>query len=511
MRRGFGLAPGNVRLLDLKSQDEALRTLAQLTRRATVDPYLRNTALKIIRDCASREDECELEAIYNAVKYGDKEIPALRNGIKYVADPRYADYFASPVDTLKNAERGANGGDCLPGETLVLGAGYKFVAIADVKPGDVIMGDGRWVRVTAAWDKGRQALLEFDLNNGCVLRCTAEHKLFVVPKVRDGAGDRREAQEVRAGDIRLGDDLLVPERLPFGSEALDDGRAFLLGLHVAEGWVDYSRADGRPLRVGISGLDGYRKEENKHRVVEICDRLGLTTRWNEKYVAINDEEIAQWLAGCGRRAPNKHVPSLDFVEPTVRQILLGLAADADVRNGVFSTTSSLLAMQYRIMLRMNGQSAHFARVDNHGGLGKNPIYRVTPRAVDDNRRRFARVRAIADGGEDQTYDIEVEGHRFYLPETDLLVHNCDDHSSLNAALAGALGWKVGLRAWGPKGAGGFSHVYPVVAFPKRARLVHINGQAMGAFDRVFGMDTTVDDAQVGWEPPKGEVLTAWLD
>lgn len=177
-----------------------MRKLAELTRRATVDPYLRNTALKIIRDCASRDDSCELQAIYNAVKYGDDQIPALaRGGIKYVADPRYADYFSSPVDTLKNAERGAAAGDC------------------------------------------------------------------------------------------------------------------------------------------------------------------------------------------------------------------------------------------------------------------------------------------------------------------------DDHTALICALAGACGWKVGLRAWGPKGSGGFSHVYPVVAYPKRPKPVQVNGVSMGAFERVYGMDTTVETAEVGWEPPKGEVLTAWLD
>lgn len=194
----FGYAHTS-RVLDLPSQSAALQTLGELTRRATVDPYLRNTALKIIRNCAGRDDSCELDAIYYAVKHGDPDIPALANGIKYVADPRYADYFSSPVDTLKNAERGAAAGDC------------------------------------------------------------------------------------------------------------------------------------------------------------------------------------------------------------------------------------------------------------------------------------------------------------------------DDHSSLIAALAGGCGWKVGLRAWGPKGGNGFSHVYPVVAFPKRARLVHVNGQPMGAFDRVLGLDTTVDEAEVGWEPPRGEVITCWLD
>lgn len=500
-----------MRVFDAGTQQRALEQLGRLTQRATVDPYVRGVALLIINQCQQRDDACELHAIYDAVKSGREDIPPLRYGIKYVADPRFADYFTAPGDTLRAAERGANGGDCLPGDTLLLGAGYKFVPIADVRPGDVVMGDGGWTQVQSWWEKGQQELLAFELNNGGVLRCTADHKLFVVPKVRDGAGDRRGAIEVRAGDVKLGDDLLVPERLPIGQEFLSDDEAFLLGIHVAEGWVDYSRADQRPLRVGISGLDGYRKEANKKRVEEICARLGANTRWHEKYIAINDEKLATWLAACGRRAPSKVLPYIGYNEKTLREILTGLNADADLRNGVFSTTSSQLALQYRVMMRMLGQSTHITRVDKHGGFGSNPIYRVTPRAADDNRRRFARVKGISEAGSDMTYDIEVAGHRFYLPETDLVVHNCDDHSALVCALAGSVGWKVGLRAYGPKNSGGFIHVYPVVAYPKRGRPVVRDGERGIEYDAVYGMDTTVDEAHVGWEPPSGNVLTCWLD
>lgn len=77
--------------------------------------------------------------------------------------------------------------------------------------------------------------------------------------------------------------------------------------------------------------------------------------------------------------------------------------------------------------------------------------------------------------------------------------DCDDHTALVAALCASLGFKVGLRAWG-RDSRGFSHVYPVVMFPKRP-----------PFDRVLGMDTTVEESKVGWEPPKGNILTAWLE
>ncbi len=77
--------------------------------------------------------------------------------------------------------------------------------------------------------------------------------------------------------------------------------------------------------------------------------------------------------------------------------------------------------------------------------------------------------------------------------------DCDDHAALVAALAGCLGFAVGLRAWGPGQKGDFTHVYCVVAVTKRSP------------EKVLGMDTTVPDSAVGWEPPGGHVLTAWLE
>src|SRR5262249_39477833 len=155
-------------------------------------------------------------------------------------------------------------------------------------------------------------ILEFELRNGGVLRCTPDHRVFVVPKEDGYAGNRAHAVEVRASEVQVGDDLLTADTLPFGRESMESDRAFLLGVHISEGWVDYSQADGRPLRVGISGLDGSRKEANKRRVEEFCQRLGVSTRWAKKYLSINDENLASWLSACGRRAPNKHVPTLDW-------------------------------------------------------------------------------------------------------------------------------------------------------------------------------------------------------
>jgi hypothetical protein len=156
-------------------------------------------------------------------------------------------------------------------------------------------------------------------------------------------------------------------------------------------------------------------------------------------VAIKDRSIAEFFARCGKHAPEKRLDSMRFAsEASVRSVLDGLAADAsfETREGktsgiVYGTTSSRLVLQLRALYRMLGISVSVRRVDDHGGFGENPIYRVIPRLhtregyTERREKKFARVRAIADGGLEPCGDITTDSGRFWLPESDVLVHNCD--------------------------------------------------------------------------------------
>lgn len=80
--------------------------------------------------------------------------------------------------------------------------------------------------------------------------------------------------------------------------------------------------------------------------------------------------------------------------------------------------------------------------------------------------------------------------------------DCDSQAALVAALTAAIGFTAGLRAWGKASGKTYQHVFPVVLFPKRAD--------QGERQRVVALDTTVPTAEVGWQPPKGRTLTAWI-
>lgn len=106
---------------NVATQEAALRILRDLIRKGSEHPYVRATALKIVRDCEGRDDECELNAIFEAVKNGDPAIKALEQGFPYRADPNSVDFFSGAARSLKMCEAGACGEDC-DGHAVLVGS-----------------------------------------------------------------------------------------------------------------------------------------------------------------------------------------------------------------------------------------------------------------------------------------------------------------------------------------------------------------------------------------------------
>lgn len=433
-------APLNFKKTRVRTIQERVAKVHEQLIQGTHDPAVYALAREVLTKkcgddwCVPQKDHrAEVTALFDEVK----------KRVRYTWDPVAYDAFQTPRKTLA-----LKAGDCLPATTLVLTGGYKLTPIGEVREGDLIMGDGCWTRVTKFWEKGEKKLLEFSLNNGCVLRCTPDHKLFVVR--------RGEAVEKRAKDVKPGDDLLQPKGLPLGHESMDPEKAWLLGAFIADGWSE-------EYRCAIAGKDGHPKEMQKRRVEKWCKENGIETRWHERYISINNTSLTAWLSAAGRGALNKHVPSLDLDERTIRAVLSGLEADSTVSKSgsrVYSTISQELALQLRVMFRMLGQSVHISKVDEHGGLGKHPIYRVTVRK-DNTRRPHAKVLSVREAPAERVVDIETETHRFWLPESDVVVHNCDDYVSLLGALCRSVGIKVRSRIVQTQGEPTWNHIYLV--------------------------------------------------
>jgi len=355
--------------------------------------------------------------------------PLYRSGLHYETEKGteiWPDIPSLLMGTMGKGTYPGHWGDCLPVTTLILRDDYTVSPIGDLVPGDKIMGDGCTTTVVDHAVTGQKPIVELELNNGSVLRCSPEHRLFL------RSGEERRAEHVRLGDLLRTPTTDFPTALPLqGPSSLSpEDFAWLLGVYVADGWTDLPRHP----RFMISGKDGCKKEEQKRRVEGLMEKIGAHTRWDARYIAVNDRPLAEYMKLCGGHAPEKHLPSLLMSREQVGAVVEGLAADSSVANSgtiTHGTTSEILALQLRVLYRMLGQSVHIKRWDDHGGLGTHPMYRITVRQADDPdhpnaRRGSARVVAIREEEPELCCDITTDTGRFYLPESDLVVHNCED-------------------------------------------------------------------------------------
>lgn len=81
---------------------------------------IEETAARIVSSqCADQSNngrtanwQCDLQAIFDAVKHGNVNIPGLEHGVYYKADPKHIDYYVGPKVLLELCKRGACAEDC---------------------------------------------------------------------------------------------------------------------------------------------------------------------------------------------------------------------------------------------------------------------------------------------------------------------------------------------------------------------------------------------------------------
>lgn len=391
---------------------------------------------------------------------GHAVLEAFRRKVPYVADPVMGEFMATPEQTLCLDEGGLCfiGGDCFPEGTLLLRDDFEFIPIEQIKVGDRIWGRDKWSTVTQKWAKGPLKVDAIELNTGSTVYLTPDHKVYVGSCKHGGRcdqvqcqppGKRAESfdQRILVKDLREGDTLLQPDRISFGDGDVDVDRMYVEGLALADGWAEPSKNPDLPhVRFRIGGRDGKRKEEQKHEVKAICERLGIPTKWHARYIEIQDREWASRLASLGSRARFKHLETINLNEGGAAAALRGLMADStkNTRGNTrtYSTTSRALMLQVRVLHRMFGvmTSVRMLTPEQHGGAGKHPLWRVGQReagALHVNVRSIEReVRKVP------CWDISTDDHYVYLPEHDVTVSNCDDHS---IGLAAAM-MSIGINA-----------------------------------------------------------------
>ena len=221
---GRGVCPKLLRMSDLSRFDLGRPTLTMrtvetlkgrldilegLVRKGVRNPLVRAVALEIVSRCPDRNDRCEIEQLFWYVK----------GNVRYTQDIFGIDTYQAPARTLQ-----WKGGDCLPGDTWLLGEA-GLVPLSAVKVGQRIWGLNDWTTVEAAWSKGVLPVDRVQFGSASVL-ATSDHKFFV----RRCAGHdtlacgcpakERSIVRVRGRDLTPGTMLVTPERKPHGDRFL---------------------------------------------------------------------------------------------------------------------------------------------------------------------------------------------------------------------------------------------------------------------------------------------------
>jgi len=438
------------------------------------DPRMRQIGLAVTQGCRARNDACELDAIYQFVQ---------RN-VRYTGDITNKDTFQSAFRTLQYA-----GGDCFPQGTLFL-TRDGFMPVELIEEGDEVHDGETWVPVLKTWDRGAKTIFRVGLDNGNDLRLSDTHKILRVP-VGGAYGD---AEEVRVADVRIGDDLLQPRRFDGAAiDELDEATAFLMGAYLAEGCRSHKKVGGPDVYISIAGVTG--RKMIRERVVEILKAREIPFTERVREIKFHSRDFEESFS-LGRVAIEKGLPTFRYgprtVETIVRAMEMGDGGLSTTGyNLVYSTISPTLALQYRVLKRMMGQSVAWKTVTDHGGAGKNPIHRLTVRA-EATRRPWAKVKSIlVENDEVESYDIMTSTGRVYLPEADVVTRQCDDHSVLTSVLAIENGFQTKFRITSNTGAS-WDHIYTLVGVPKVSPR------------RWIALDTTLPRGHVGTEPGRAK-------
>lgn len=507
MSSPYQLGKPTLQMREVATLEGRIKILEDFVRKGVRNPLVRAVSLEVVSQCPARNDWCEIGQLYYFIK----------QNVRYTQDIFGIDTYQHPARTLQ-----WKGGDCLPEGTLLLTDEFRFVPIEFIRPGARIWGKDRWATVEAVWPKGALSVFAVRFNNGSWARMTGDHKVFVVRCPRHESQNLRaaanefmpsgksvvpchcpveEREEIRiyARDLRLSDVVVTPARIAFGREEQDPDWALLDGLYLSDGWADDHGKGRGATSFCISGKDGFPKEVNKDFVEALCARFQIPTRRERRYVAVNHRELSTRMASMGHYAWEKRALTIDLGEGAAAALLRGIMADSGENSAggrTFTTTSRDLALQVRVLHKMFGISCGASYIEHHGGLGSHPIWRLVPRmsAVerrDGKRAKLLRVDAIEpDVAVSPCYDLTTDDHYVYLPEADVTVSNCDDHSAALCAMLSSVGFQTGFRVISVNGKV-WEHIYALVGLPKGAE-----------HPQWYTLDTTVPSAYPSWQPKK---------
>lgn len=456
-----------VRHLPAPSPHDTMSWMSKFIREGQYDYRLRALAEKLVADLWPHDYLSEYAAVLNWA----------RANIRYSRDPRTIEQVKTPAVIVETKT-----GDCVTTDTEIIVVDsrgfYRIIAVGALRDSysqyralSYNFERGSWeFKPILAWaDKGKQEVYKIRLTTGYYARVTSGHELLLWSNEDDRWEKRRlsdACQSVVREDgrryFKRGMTVLAARQIP--SLNIESGvsadQLWIGGAYTAEGWHEGSHT-------GIA-----RSGEDRIDVGVRLERLGVTSRYQEPrpgtggYFDLHAHDVTRWLHAFGSRAIEKHfIWDLMSCSKEDIETLVGGYSWGDSwhnhnkveshRCHVFmhSTISNELARQLKLAHMILGRPLSANLVQNHGGLGRNPIWRMWESTGARYQEKLpgltnVGVRGAWYDGMDDVCDIEVADNHNFVLANGMLAHNCDDLSVLVGTLVGLLGGKVRLVAGG---------------------------------------------------------------
>ena len=376
--------------------------------------------------------------------------------------------------------------DCFTGDTKIIvysivTKSYDYVKITELNLSEhlaVSYNESKqkieFKKIINIVNKGKQKIKKVKMNLGGEFRCTNDHKIscFVNPNsdpsikykpLSDFSLDKN-----KSGSNQIPSILRLPE---LNSIIMDEDYLKLQGIYCADGYARRENGDS----FCLAGDTQQFVDENK----TILNNLDLEYTFNDipQHKYYNVRGNTSW----GIKGVYKHFDNnISGLPINQIKILLKpyLERDAYIMNKtkelgnrswciddkyIMATVSDKLATQLKILHLILGKHC-YSHIDNYqySDAVRQPIHRIhtsTTKKELLNGLTNKRIKSIEDAGEEDVYDIEVDdNHNFFLAETGVLVHNCENHDHMVVALIELSGVPEGFaRAFCGKTNSGFGH------------------------------------------------------
>ena len=408
----------------------------------------------------------------------------LTSGLGAGGDPKVGMEAAKESkEEIKKALQGADmvfltcglGGGCLRGSSLIYTNPEGPQRIDSIKPGSFVysLEDGRLVkkRVIAAMKTGIKKVFEVKTNNHTLYASYDHPFLKVVPEKVDEYGrfSRFKFEWTSAEKLKQNDIVVVMRKAPdidiqFEDKfQITDKFCRLFGFLLGDGWITESKGSWK---VCFSPKD----EECNKRYVSLMEEIfGVKVKRGKNWYYINSKKIHKLLAklGLDKHAKEKEVPTWVFKLPDSykKEFILGLAdaSGSYYKNGRkielrFEMSSEKLIRQLKVLCNYLGLSTGniFSRTREIKAPNSKRKIKVIfwslriykPYQLDESlektRQRkeigflygyrgptnseffknfgFAKIKSIKEIGNEEVYDITVEGSHNFVAEG-FVVHN----------------------------------------------------------------------------------------